>query len=108
GKIIIVGSGGHGAELDEYIRYGNRSGEAEQLDIIGFLDDDPENYERYQLSADLLGDVENHKVRRDCKYLIGIANLDYRRRIVESFQKEGAEFITYIHPESFVSESASI
>ena len=107
-KIIIVGSGGHGAELDEYIQYGNRLGAVEQLDIVGFLDDNPENYHRYQLSADLLGDIEGHEVRRDCKYMIGIANLDYRRKIVESLQQQGAEFITYVHPESFVSASATI
>src|SRR6056297_1642619 len=107
-NIIIVGSGGHGAELDDYIRYGNESGKGEVLEVLGYLDDNPENYHRYQFSAPLLGSIEEHDVRSDCSYIIGIANLKYRRKIVDSFLEKGAEFINYIHPESFVSESATI
>lgn len=107
-KIIIIGAGGHGAELDEYIQYGNRTGKSEKIEIAGFLDDDPGNYHRYQFSAPLLGDIQNHEIRKDCGYLMGIANLKYRRKFVEVFKNKGAGFITYIHPESFISGSAKI
>ena len=107
-KVIIVGSGGHGAELDDYIRYGNKSEKGESYNIIGFLDDYPENYRRYRFSAPYFGSISGHDIRSDCFYLIGIANLEYRRKIVELLLERGAEFITYIHPESFVSESAII
>lgn len=107
-KVIIVGSGGHGAELDDYIRYGNEIGKGEALEILGYLDDNPDNYLRYQFSAPLLGTIEDHKTRSDCSYIIGIANLKYRREIVESFLDKGAKFISYVHPESFVSKSATI
>ena len=106
--IIIVGSGGHGAELDDYIQFGNKSGRGESYNIIGYLDDNPDNYNRYSFSAPLLGSIKDHVVRTDCEYLIGIANLKYRRSIVEEFLEKGGEFLTYIHPESFVSESAQI
>ncbi|PKD43239.1 acetyltransferase [Rhodohalobacter barkolensis] len=107
-NIIIVGSGGHGAELDDYIRYGNKSGKDDPIKILGYLDDNPDNYHRYMFSAPLLGSIKGHEIRSDCEYLIGIANLTYRRKIVEEFLGKGAKFITYIHPESFVSESAEI
>lgn len=107
-KVIIVGSGGHGAELDDYIRYGNETGKGDPMGILGYLDDNPDNYHRYAFSSPLLGSVKDHEVRSDCSYIIGIANLNYRRGIVESFLKKGAEFISYIHPESFVSDSATI
>lgn len=107
-NIIIVGSGGHGAELDEYIRYGNKSGKGKSYNIHGYLDDNPDNYHRYKFSAPLLGTIQDHEVREDYQYLIGIANLKYRRIIVEEFLEKGASFISYIHPESFISESAEI
>ena len=107
-KVIIVGSGGHGAELDDYIRYGNETGKGEALDILGYLDDNPQNYHSYSFSAPLLGSIKDHEVRSDCFYIIGIADLKYRRKIVESFLEKGAEFISYIHQESFVSDSATI
>ena len=107
-KIIIVGSGGHGAELDDYIQSGNKSGKGEAFNIIGYLDDNPDNYHRYSFSAPLLGSIKEHEIRSDCDYLIGIANLKYRRSIVEDFLGKGAKFITYVHPDSFVSEPAEI
>jgi hypothetical protein len=97
-KVIIVGSGGHGAELDDYIRYGIKSRKGEALEIVGYLDDNPDNYHRYKFSAPLLGSIKDHEIRSDCSYIIGIANLTYRRKIVESFLEKGAEFISYIHP----------
>lgn len=106
--IIIVGSGGHGAELDDYIHFGNKSGKGESYNIVGYLDDNLDNYRRYSFSAPLLGSIKDHEIRNDCEYLIGIANLKYRRTIVEDYLDKGAEFITYIHPESFISESAQI
>lgn len=106
--IIIVGSGGHGAELGDYIQYGNRTGKGESYNIIGYLDDNPDNYYRYSFRAPLLGSIRKHEIRSDCDYLIGIANLKYRRPIVEDFLEKGAGFITYIHPESFISDSAEI
>jgi sugar O-acyltransferase (sialic acid O-acetyltransferase NeuD family) len=107
-NIIIVGSGGHGAELDDYVQYGNKTKKGESYKIIGYLDDNPENYHRYSFTAPLLGSIKDHEIRSDCEYLIGIANLKYRRPIVEEFLEKGAKFITYIHPESFISESAEI
>ena len=106
--IIIVGSGGHGAELDDYIQFGNKSGRGESYNIIGYLDDNPDNYHRYSFSAPLLGSIKDHEIRKDCSYLIGIANLAYRRTIVEGYLDKDAEFISYIHPESFISKSAEI
>ena len=106
-NIIIIGSGGHGAELDEYIRYNNKNGKQEYK-VIGFLDDNPKAYETYQLSAPLLGGVRDHKIRTDCAYLMGIANLKYRKYFVEKYLKEGAEFVSLIHQTAYFSESAKI
>ena len=105
--IIIIGAGGHGAELDEYIRYNNKAGN-NNLHVIGFLDDNPLNYEAYKLSAPLLGGVRDHQIRKDCAYLIGIANLKYRKFFVDKFLSEGAKFVSFVHHNAYVSESAKL
>jgi sugar O-acyltransferase (sialic acid O-acetyltransferase NeuD family) len=106
--IIIIGSGGHGAEIDEYITYSQKKSEGNLLNVIGFLDDVPANYIKYKFSAPLLGGVKDHVVRNDCSYIMGIANLKYRKMFVEKFSMEGADFITFIHYNAYVSESAQI
>jgi sugar O-acyltransferase (sialic acid O-acetyltransferase NeuD family) len=107
-NVIIIGAGGHAAEIDEYIRYSLKVSGNKKHTIIGFLDDDPNNYVKYKLSAPLLGNIQDHKIIHGLSYIIGIAGLEYRRSIVERFKSEGACFVSVIHDSAYVSESAVI
>lgn len=107
-NVIIIGAGGHGAEIDEYIAYSKKKCADHLVNVIGLLDDNPLNYQKYKFSAPLLGGVRDHKVRKDCSYIMGIANLKYRKLFIEKFYGEGADFISFIHCNAYVSESAQI
>jgi len=107
-KVIIVGAGGHAAEMDDYIRYSRKKGIGPQMEVIGLIDDNPDSYNHYQFKASFLGPIATHKVMQDADYLIGIANLEYRRSITEKLLAEGARFATFIHPDIYLSNSASI
>jgi sugar O-acyltransferase (sialic acid O-acetyltransferase NeuD family) len=106
--VIIIGAGGHGAEIDEYIKFSQKVTGLKTLNVIGFIDDNPENYANYKFSAPLLGGIKNHKILRGKYYLIGIANLKYRRLFIDKFINEGAEFVSFIHCNAYVSESAIV
>jgi sugar O-acyltransferase (sialic acid O-acetyltransferase NeuD family) len=107
-KVIVVGAGGHGAEINDYIAYNNQFSDNEKYEVVGFLDDDPSNYENYMLSAPLLGGIKDHQVVRDCYYVIAIANLDHRKRIVKQLLDQGASFVRLVHNSAYVSASSSI
>ena len=107
-QIIIIGAGGHAAEIDDYIGYYNRIEELEHLDIIGFIDDNPDSFKSYVFSAPYLGTIKDHNIKKDSFYIIAIANIKYRKPIIESFLHKGAAFLTFIHPSSFISKSAEI
>jgi sugar O-acyltransferase (sialic acid O-acetyltransferase NeuD family) len=107
-EVIIIGAGGHAAEIDEYIKYSQNIGDKKELKIIGFLDDDPSNYANYKLSAPLIGRIDDHKIINYQYYIMGIADPKYRRIFIEKFKEEGAKFITFIHCTAYVSESAEI
>lgn len=106
--IIIIGAGGHAAEIDDYIKYSHKISGIKELNVVGFLDDNPSNYARYKLSAPLIGGVRDHKVIKELIYIIGIANIKYRKFFIEKFKAEGAEFISFIHCSAYFSESAII
>jgi len=106
--VIIIGAGGHAAEIDEYIGYSQKITDEKKLNVLGFLDDNPENYARYSHSAPLIGGINDHKVIDGHCYIIGVANLKYRRVFVERFKAEGARFISFIHCAAYVSPSAII
>ena len=46
-KIIIVGAGGHAAEVREYINYYNKLNPEQTFDILGFLDVNNELHTKY-------------------------------------------------------------
>jgi len=106
-KIIIVGAGGHAAELRDYITYINKTSGI-NLEIEGFLDDDEEAYNAYDYSEPFLGTISAHVTRKDVDYLMGIANIKYRRPIIERFEGDGATFTGLIHPTALISPSAKI
>lgn len=106
--IIIIGAGGHAAELDEYLRYSYKVFGSKDFNIIGFLDDDPGNYARYKHSAPLLGSIKDHIVIQEQRYVIGIASIEYRRSVAERFLSEGARLVSLVHRSAFISESAVI
>lgn len=107
-KVILIGAGGHAAELRDYIRHINQSNPAETLTVEGFIDDDPEPHKHYGYEEPLLGGIKDHKVRTDVEYLMGIANLKYRKQLTQQFLDQGATFAKLIHPTAIISPSATI
>ncbi len=106
--VIIIGAGGHGAEIDEYIQFNQLNAGQKEFSVIGFLDDDQKNYSKYRLSAPLLGGISNHTIKPDSYYVIGIANLKYRRFFIDDFVSRGASFTTVIHCNAYISPSAKV
>jgi acetyltransferase EpsM len=107
-EVIIIGAGGHAAELHDYIGHNNVARPNDQLKVIGLIDDDEKNYHHYGFEEPFLGSIKNHVIRKDVVYLMGIANLDYRKSIIETFQNAAGQFIGLIHPTAIISPSVEI
>ena len=110
-KIIIVGAGGHAAELVDYLMHINALSSVEKTkewEIVGLIDDSEANYIAYGYEFPFFGKIKDHEVQQEVEYVMGIANMKYRRVIIEQLQQEGARFATLIHPTALVSPSATI
>jgi sugar O-acyltransferase (sialic acid O-acetyltransferase NeuD family) len=107
-KLIIIGAGGHSAEIDDYINFAKKSDPNFDQEILGFIDDNPQSYLNYDFTAPFFGTIQSHEVSKDCFYLMGIANLKYRKPIIERFLGEGAKFTGFIHPDTYISPSSTI
>jgi acetyltransferase EpsM len=75
---------------------------------VGLIDDNDINYSNYNYKAPYLGTIKNHVVVKEMSYIIGIANMKYRRMIIEQLKSKGAQFISLIHPSALISPSAII
>lgn len=107
-KLIIVGAGGHAAEIRDYINHHNAARPTDRFHVVGFLDDDRQPYEHYGYSEPFLGAISDHEVRSDVLYIMGIANLAYRKIIISEFEAKGAQFTGLIHPTAIISPSCTI
>jgi sugar O-acyltransferase (sialic acid O-acetyltransferase NeuD family) len=105
-KVIIIGCGGHSAELDDYFYHARKKDSSFEMEIYGLIDDNAASYEQYHFSAPFMGSIREHSVQRDSLYLMGIANLRYRRPIIEKFLSMGARFARFVHPDAYISRSA--
>lgn len=107
-QIIVIGAGGHSAEIDDYFQYAKNKLPDFELEIVGYIDDNASSYRNYDFTAPFLGDIQSHLVQKELYYIMGIANLKYRRPIIEKFLAEGAVFISFIHPDTYISASSKI
>ena len=107
-QIIVIGAGGHSAEIDDYFQYAKNKLPDFELEIVGYIDDNASSYRNYDFTAPFLGDIQSHLVQKEFYYIMGIANLKYRRPIIEKFLAEGAVFISFIHPDTYISASSKI
>lgn len=107
-KVIIIGSGGHAAELRDYINHHNAARPNEKMKVLGFIDDNKSGYDHYEFDEPYLGKIEGHRIMVDAHYLMGIANLDYRAPIIEEFLEKGAQFTGLVHPSAIISPTCEI
>lgn len=107
-QIILIGAGGHAAEVVDYINYNNRVFPEKTIEILGFLDINKEAYNHYEFEKPFLGTAEEHTILKNVEYLFCFGNLKYKKELVEKFTEGGALFLTFIHPTALISPSAKI
>ena len=104
--IVILGAGGFGREVLQYVRdtYGSDPGYA----VKGFLDDAPKDLEPFGLGVPVLGAIESYRAEPSDRLLIAIGDPRVRLRLAERFAAEGARFLTVVHPLAYVSPAARV
>ena len=107
-KIIIIGAGGHAKVVADIILT-RKEKLKENLEIIGFLDDNFKNLKYNNIfGIPILGDLENIKnfISKDYSFVIAIGDNDIRKKISENYSK--LNYYTAIHPKSIISREVKI
>lgn len=105
-EIIIVGAGGFGRELLQWIKDIN---EAEEKWIIkGFIDDDLSALDNYDCDYKIIGRIKDWKPNENEVFACAIANPQTKMKIVNELKLKGAKFDRIIHPRSNIGQFNSI
>jgi sugar O-acyltransferase (sialic acid O-acetyltransferase NeuD family) len=105
-RLMIVGAGGFGRELESWARDALANGV--EWKPVGFLDDDPKALNGKQSLLPLLGGVSDFVPAKDILLVIAVGRPDLRRRIQSDLLSRGARFANVIHPTASVARSARL
>ena len=94
--IIIVGAGGCGREVANWIEDINK--EKKTWNILGFIDDNLNVSCAVSSKYKIVDSISNHIPRRNTYYAKGIATPAVKKAIAEMLMNRGAEFVSIIHP----------
>ncbi len=109
-QIVIIGSGGLAAEIT--LCYENTSsGPYKDLSVKGYIDYEyniEKYWKRYHLDKAVLNDIDNYKIVEEDYYVIGIADVDFRKVVINKIKEKGGRFINLIHPTAIVDKNVII
>lgn len=98
--IIIVGAGGCGREVANWIEDTNLAGAA--WNILGFLDDNKDALNGLCSKYRIIGTIKDHGPKEDVKYAMGIADPAIKKIVGPALAKKGAQFASIIHPSAHI------
>ncbi len=101
-ELIIVGAGGFGRELLQWIKDINNS--ENRWVIKGFIDDDLFALENYECDYEVIGTIKDWQPRDNEVFACAIAKPKIKEKIVKELKAKGAIFEKIIHPRANIGE----
>ena len=104
-EIIIVGTGGLAADITAFFE-GTSSVHYKDLSIKGYIDYDyniDKYWKRYNYSKPVLSDIDNYRITEEEYFVIGIADNEFRKIMINRIAEKGGKFISLIHPTVLLS-----
>ena len=103
-NLIIVGAGGFGRELIQWINDINRVNPI--WNVIGFLDDTDDPLAGKKCPYSVIGTIKDWEIKKNQYYAIAIANPKNKETVVNYLEQLGAEFVSIIHPSAKIADNA--
>ncbi|MBU6275050.1 MAG: acetyltransferase [Planctomycetes bacterium] len=103
-RLIIVGAGGFGREMWQWLCSGV-AGTASP--VAGFIDRDPHCVLGHD-APPLLGDPAHYRPQAGDGLVLAIGIPGVRRRVAADLESRGGRFVTFVHPSALVARSARL
>lgn len=111
-KVILIGSGAVAAEITSFIEDNNQHVVTkEMLDIAGYLDFDNninQFWQKYHLKKPVISDIYSYDIQTEDNFIISIADLPFRFKMIEYLISKNASIINFIHYSTIVGNNVEI
>lgn len=104
-KLVIVGAGGHGRELLEWVYDINKV--KETWDFLGFIDDNPHALDGCNCKYSVISNLEDWDEYEDVYFALGIAAPATKENVSNILKSKKAKFASIIHPSVRIAENAT-
>jgi sugar O-acyltransferase (sialic acid O-acetyltransferase NeuD family) len=104
-NVILVGAGGFGRELRQLLP---DCLPADEYQFKGYLGKDQGVGKDAEARRLTLSDPEVYEPQPRDRFILAIGDMDARRRSVEAITAKGGQFISLIHPSSFVARTVKL
>lgn len=95
-KLIIIGAGGMGREVLQWIKDINLV--SPTWEVLGFVDDNLNALDSKECDYQVIGTIHELTVSDDVFYALAVASCKAKESIVTDLKSKGAKFATIIHP----------
>lgn len=104
--LIIVGAGGFGRELLQWVKEINLAEKASEnrWNILGFIDDNPDALEGYACDYRILGTVKDWEPKGGQRFVMAVAKPSTKEYLAKMLKSKGAVFVSVIHPTAYISD----
>lgn len=103
-KIIIIGAGGYGRELLQWIKDINEAGPT--WEIAGFIDDNPVALDGLECDYSVIGTIKDWQPKKDEVFALALGNPKTKEKTVAMLKARGAVFANIIHPTATLTPSS--
>jgi sugar O-acyltransferase (sialic acid O-acetyltransferase NeuD family) len=105
-KILIVGAGGHGQVVADILQAQRVAGD--DVDVIGFVDDDPELEGQDRLGRPILGNLAAITGIAHDAVVLAVGDNTRRACLDQDMRRAGQRFATAKHPSALIAGGASV
>jgi sugar O-acyltransferase (sialic acid O-acetyltransferase NeuD family) len=105
-KILIVGAGGFGREVYNWILDSREK--YPDWEVKGFLDDNKEALKKYKYDIPVVESIRDYHPKENEFLVIGIGVPKIKKTVVESLLARGAHFLSLIHRSSIVGANVAL
>ncbi|MBP1762993.1 MAG: sugar O-acyltransferase, sialic acid O-acetyltransferase NeuD family [Firmicutes bacterium] len=105
-KLLIIGAGHCGRETFEWVK--DIQNVQKRWESVGFLNDDLQALDKYQLSNLVVGPIKDHEPEADEEFVCAIADPANKMRICKALKEKGAKFVSIIHPSVIIADYTTI
>lgn len=104
--LYIIGARGCGREV--YSLYTQCKDTLDDIECVGFLDDNPDALKGFNGYPPIISSVENYQPGPDDVFICALGEPKWVRHYTQIIEKKGGEFISLIHPKAFIGKNSVI